>query len=174
MEGEGDAIGDEQLRRSVAVGDERTMRQDPAFIFRLLADISSKALSPGVNDPTTSVQALDQIELLLRQLAGKRLGDGVLRDESGVTRFRFPTSRWEDFLSIALDETRFFGASSVQVMRRLRALLEDLRAVAPEHRRPAVEAQLALLDQSVGDSYEDATVLAIARGRDRQGIGTPR
>ena len=174
IHGEGDAIGYGQLRRSVAVGDERTMRQDPAFIFRLLADISSKALSPGVNDPTTSVQALDQIELLLRQLAGKRLGDGVLRDESGVTRFRFPTSSWEDFLSIALDETRFFGASSVQVMRRLRALLEDLRAVAPEHRRPAVEAQLALLDQSVGDSYEDATVLAIARGRDRQGIGTPR
>jgi len=174
IHGDGAAIGESELRRSVAVGDERTMRQDPAFIFRLLADISSKALSPGVNDPTTSVQALDQIELLLRQLAGKRLGEGALRDESGVVRFRFPTASWEDFLSIALDETRFFGASSVQVMRRLRALLEDLRAIAPDHRRPAVEAQLAALDQSVGQNYEDATALDIARGRDRQGIGTPR
>ncbi len=62
-------VDEDRLRRSAAVGDERNMRQDPAFVFRLLADISSKALSPGVNDPTTSVQALDQIELLLRTVA---------------------------------------------------------------------------------------------------------
>ncbi len=174
VHGTGAGIDDERLRRSVAVGDERTMRQDPAFAFRLLGDISSKALSPGVNDPTTSAQALDQIEVLLRLLAGRRLTPGALRDEAGRLRLRYPTPSWEDFLSIALDETRFFGETSVQVTRRLRALLEDLRAAVPPQRRPAVEAQLALLDSSVGRTFGEAAEREIAAARDRQGIGSPR
>jgi uncharacterized membrane protein len=127
-----------------------------------------------VNDPTTSAQALDQIEVLLRLLAGRRLTPGALRDEAGRVRLRYPTPSWEDFLSIALDETRFFGETSVQVTRRLRALLEDLRAAVPPQRRPAVEAQLALLDSSVGRTFGEAAEREIAAARDRQGIGSPR
>jgi uncharacterized membrane protein len=168
------AVDEGRLRRSVAVGDERTLRQDPAFAFRLLADISAKALSPGVNDPTTSVQTLDQIELLLLRLAGRRLGPGELRDETGEVRLRYPTPAWEDLLSIALDETRFFGATSVQVTRRLRALLEDLRELVPPYRRAGVEAQLAMLDASVARTYDEATERSIAMAHDPQGIGSPR
>ncbi len=74
------------------------MRQDPAFGFRLLADISARALSPGVNDPTTATQALDQIELLLRQLGGRRLSPGVGRDRHGTVRLHYPVTIWEDYL----------------------------------------------------------------------------
>lgn len=169
----GREIDPERLRRSVAVGDERTMQQDPAFAFRLLADISAKALSPGVNDPTTSAQALDQIEILLRLLSKRRLTPGERRDADGVPRFLYPTPSWEDFLSIALDETRFFGETSVQITRRLRALLEDLLAAAPDHRKPAVERQLAMLETSVARGYPDSGDRGIAAARDRQGIGSP-
>ncbi len=174
VHGGGADIDEKRLQGSVALGDERTTRQDPAFVFRLLADISSKALSPGVNDPTTSAQALDQIEILLRLLAGRRLTPGVLRDEAGRVRLRYPTPSWEDFLSIALDETRFFGETSVQITRRLRALLEDLQAIVPSYRQPAVEAQLALLESSVGRTFAEAPERQIAAVRDRQGIGSPR
>ncbi len=174
IHGDGDAIDDERLRRSVAVGDERTMRQDPGFAFRLLADISSKALSPGVNDPTTAAQALDQIELLLRLLAPRRLMPGVLRDEAGEVRFVYPAPSWDDFLSIALDETRLFGATSVQVTRRLRALLEDLHEVVAPERRPAVEVQQAMLESIVLSTYDEPADRRIALTADRQGIGSPR
>ena len=53
------------LRASVAIGPERTMEQDPRFAFRIMVDIANKALSPGINDPTTAVLALDQIHRLL-------------------------------------------------------------------------------------------------------------
>ena len=43
------------------------MQQDVAFGFRQLVDLASKALSPGINDPTTAVQAIDQIHDLLRR-----------------------------------------------------------------------------------------------------------
>ena len=41
---------------------QRTFEQDPKYAIRLLVDIAIKALSPAVNDPTTAVQALDEIE----------------------------------------------------------------------------------------------------------------
>ena len=49
--------------------------------MRILVDIAIKALSPAINDPTTAVQALDQIEDILLMLAGRRLPDGVYQDE---------------------------------------------------------------------------------------------
>src|SRR5262249_38361542 len=49
----------EALCQSVAVGQERTLEQDPTFAFRIMVDIASKALSPAINDPTTAVLALD-------------------------------------------------------------------------------------------------------------------
>ncbi len=170
----GSAVDDRRLRDSVAVGDERTIRQDPAFVFRLLADISAKALSPGVNDPTTAVQALDQVELLLVRLAGRRLTPGEVDDRDGAVRFRFPAPSWEDFLSIALDETRMFGEGSVQVSRRLLALLEDLLRVVPDPRRAAVAEQLAILESSTKRSFGEAAERLLASTRDRQGIGSPR
>ncbi len=171
VHGPSDAIDDEWLRSTVATGDERTMRQDPAFAFRLLADISAKALSPGVNDPTTSVQALDQIQLLLRQIAGRRLVPGIGRDSSGAVRLRYRTPTWEDYLSLAIDETRHFGEGSVQVMRRLRALLDDLRATVPDFRRPAVDAELTLLDSAASRVFSDYRDQLAAAASDRQGLG---
>jgi uncharacterized membrane protein len=168
------AVDEGRLRRSVAVGDERTMRQDPGFALRLLADISSKALSPGINDPTTSVQALDQVELLLRMLAQRQLSPGERRDGSGQVRLRYPTHSWDDFLSIALDEARVFGAGSAQVTRRLRALLDDLHAAVPPPRRPAVAAQQSLLEACVRSSYPEPAEQAIAATADRQGLGSSR
>ena len=168
---DGGALDDGWLQSAVAVGDERTMRQDPAFAFRLLADISAKALSPGVNDPTTATQALDQIELLLRQLGGRRLGPGVARDDGGTVRLVYPVPSWEDFLSLAVDETRQFGEGSVQVTRRLRALLEDLREAVAAERRPAVEAELRLLDSSADRAFADRGDRLSAAARDRQGLG---
>ncbi len=169
--GDDGAIPDDSLHGAVAIGDERTMRQDPAFAFRLLADISAKALSPGVNDPTTATQALDQIELLLRLLGARRLGPGVGREEDGTIRFFYPVPSWEDFLTLAVDETRQFGEGSVQVARRLRALLEDLREAIPQYRRPAVEAELRLLDASADRAYADRDDRLSAAARDRQGLG---
>ncbi len=168
---DGDTIDDGWLQGTVAVGDERTLRQDPAFAFRLLADISAKALSPGVNDPTTTTQALDQIDLLLRQIGGRRLGPGVARDVEGRVRLVYPVPSWEDFLSLAVDETRQFGEGSVQVTRRLRALLEGLRDTVPEFRRAAVEAELQLLDASADRAFTDRGDRLSAASPDRQGLG---
>jgi uncharacterized membrane protein len=168
------AVEEAFLQDSIAIGDERTMRQDPAFAFRLLADISSKALSPGVNDPTSAVQALDQIEVLLRILGRRRLTPGVVRDAGGSPRLLWPAPTWEDYLSLALDETRQFGEGSVQISRRMTALLERLRASVPSYRRPAVDEKLALVSAGAHRAFSDELDQSAAATSDPQGIGSSR
>ena len=114
---------------------ERTMHQDPAFGLRQLVDLAAKALSPGINDPTTAVQAIDQIHDILRRLAPRPLPAGRQADDAGHARLIFPTMDWDDFLSLAVDEIRLYGAGSLQVTRRLRGMLEDLLTIVSEDRR---------------------------------------
>jgi uncharacterized membrane protein len=167
----GPRLSDEWLRGTVASGDERTLRQDPAFAFRLLADVSAKALSPGVNDPTTSTQAIDQIELLLRQVGVRDLDVGRCKDADGVVRLVLATPTWEDYLSLAVDETRQYGEGSIQVLRRLRALLMNVRDRVPEPRRAAVDVQLALLDSAATRVFPDLSDQRAAGAADRLGLG---
>src|SRR5262249_53193148 len=79
------------LRGCVAVGTERTLEQDPRFAFRILVDIANKALSPAINDPTTAVLALDQIDSLLLCLGRRRLDEGIARDRDGKLRLVYGT-----------------------------------------------------------------------------------
>jgi hypothetical protein len=95
------AIPERTLHRAVAFGPERTMEQDPLFAFRILVDIAAKALSPGINDPTTAVVAIDQIHHLLHQVGLRDLGVGEMRDEAGHLRLVFQTPDWEDFVHLA-------------------------------------------------------------------------
>ena len=50
-----------ELEGMIALGEERTFDQDPAFAIRMMVDIANRALSPAVNDPTTAVQVLDHL-----------------------------------------------------------------------------------------------------------------
>ena len=108
-------VSSDALRGCVAIGPERTLVQDPRFVFRILVDIASKALSPGINDPTTAVQALDQIQHLLQSLGGRHLDEGQLRGRNGEARLVYGTPDWPDFVLLAVSEVRHFGAGSLQV-----------------------------------------------------------
>jgi uncharacterized membrane protein len=62
----GGTVEHADVRRYIDLGRERSMDQDVAFGFRQLVDIAVKAISPAINDPTTAVQALDQLHDLER------------------------------------------------------------------------------------------------------------
>jgi len=167
-------IKEDALRRGFEMGRERTFEQDPKYAIRLLVDIAIKALSPAINDPTTAVQALDQIEDLLRRLGHRRLEVGAWRDAHDVLRVVLAGPTWEDFLILAFDEIRFCGAKSVQVMRRMKALASDLISALPEERRPPLYHYQQRLDATIARSFEDAEEKQEASIEDRQGLGVAR
>ena len=147
------------------------MEQDPRFAFRIRVDIASKSLSPGINDPTTAVLALDQIHRLLMHVGKRRLNAGQAHDADGRLRLCYRTPDWDDFVSLAVTEIRHFGGSAMQVARRLQALLEHLLKVLPEARKTALRQELHLLQRAIERNFPDAEDRADAAVGDLQGIG---
>jgi uncharacterized membrane protein len=168
------AGAERRLHGMVALGVERTIAQDPAFAIRIMADVAVRALSAAVNDPTTAVQVLDHLGETLRLVGTTDLeGPPGRREEPAPGRVVMRTRRWEDFLALGVTEIREYGATAIQVNRRLRAMLEELRdEVRPEH-RAAVDDELAQLDASVTRHFGVSPDLDRAGTSDRQGIGGP-
>jgi uncharacterized membrane protein len=164
-----------QLAGMFALGDERTIEQDPAFALRIMVDIAIKALSAAINDPTTAVQVLNHMTELLR-LIGTTPLEGrtrVMRDDAATIRIVARGRQWDDYLALAITEIREYGAGSIQVLRRLRAMLFELHdTVLPEHRE-ALEAELERQAVTVEQSFGDSVDLDRAATPDRQGIGGP-
>ena len=172
--GEYGARATEELEGMFALGDERTFEQDPAFAIRIMVDMANRALSPAVNDPTTAIQVLDQIGGVLGIIGRTDLEERTKSEGADASAVLvMVTRRWDDYVSLGLTEIREFGATSLQVMRRLRALLEELiETVRPEH-RPALVEELRRLDATVADAWRDSVDLDRASRPDRQGIGSP-
>ena len=164
-------IAEKGLRDTIDLGDERTFEQDPKYAICLLVDIAIKALSPAINDPTTAVQALDQIEDLLIRLGRRRLEIGAFRDGQGKLRLLIAYPTWEDFLLLAFAEILSYGASSVQVMRRMKALVSELTSILPEERRAALVEWRERLQSAVERSFRDTQGTLHASVEDRQGLG---
>jgi uncharacterized membrane protein len=167
----GEAVSEGQLNQAVAIGPERTMQQDPEFAFRIVVDIASKALSPAINDPTTGVLALDQIHRLLRTVAERQLDTGRVNDGAGQLRLAYRTPDWEDFVALSVTEIRHFGRESIQIVRRMRALLESLIKVVPPQRVALLRAELDLLSRGVGRDFRDPEDQVRAASGDSLGVG---
>jgi uncharacterized membrane protein len=167
-------LDQQAVRKTFEMGEERTFEQDPKYAIRLLVDIAIKALSPAINDPTTAVQALDQIEDLLRRLGSRRLEIGAIHDSRGTLRLMIPHPAWEDFLILAFEEIRFYGATSVQVMRRMNALISDLISALPQERHKPLQQYQLRLNATIAKSFENTEDRQEASVEDRQGLGSPR
>jgi uncharacterized membrane protein len=155
----------------VAFGRERTIEQDSTFAFRVIVDIAIKALSPAINDPTTAVIAIDQLQRLLRLVGGRHLNDGALSSPDGSLRLLFPVPSWDDFVQLAISEIRLYGATNFQVARRLRAMIEYLVEGLPESRRPALRQQLDMLDRMLQKFNYLPEDVMLSSQPDFQGLG---
>lgn len=170
--GDGAATTGRRAQGMFAFGRERTIEQDPAFALRIIVDIAIRALSPAVNDPTTAVQLLDHVEALL-QLAGEDEVDERLElyDERGVVRLASPVRGWAAYFALGVTEIREYGASSMQVSRRLQAMYQHLLGTVRSEHRAVVEAEMARLDADLRALRPDPERRAYAATPDRQGIG---
>ena len=169
--GSAQEVDDRTLLALIALGSERTMEQDPMFSFRIEVDIALKALSPAINDPTTAVLAIDQLHRLLRKVGERSLHSHEIVDSAGKPRVVFRTPNWEDFVHITFTEIRQCGAGSIQIARRLRAMVINLTQTLPEHRHAALHEELDLLDRAIAQHFMFPEDLAMARIPDSQGLG---
>lgn len=150
------AIGsDDQLQQRkfaiIDIADERATTHDPRYGIRQLVDIADRALSPGINDPSTATHALDQI-LALMQIAGTRSVSCVVApDHACYEHVSGPHRDWASLTHLAFDELRLSGGSSLQFASRLREGLDELLTNLDDARRRPILLQRELLQQTARD-----------------------
>lgn len=135
----------ETFTSKVSIGRERDMAQDPAYGMRQLIDIAERALSPGTNDPTTAVQAIQTVHGLLVRFACAPEPTETFCDPDGRPRFRRHLRSFGDLLDLAVDEILLYGQDSLQVTAALDAMLNDLLRVTTDARAELVSAKLEMV-----------------------------
>lgn len=140
----------QQVNAAVVTGFERTSVQDVGLGFRQLVDVTARALSPGINDPTTAVHALSHLSALLCRLAGRNLSARVLTDDNGLVRVQLALPSFEDLLELAASQPRLYGVKDPAVAQRILELLGEVSCCDREGRyRPAIHEQLVRMREAI-------------------------
>ncbi len=142
------------VRDAIVVGSSRTLDQDPLYGIRLLVDVALRALSPGINDPTTAVTVVRHLTGPLWEVLTRELPPRVYQGEDGRRLFEPQRPTDADFVRVALREIRLFAAGQPEVLEALAHLLADLApATEPETRRRG------LLEEQAGALIRTAATL---------------
>jgi uncharacterized membrane protein len=138
------------LRQHLVVGYEREDLGDPGYGLRKLVDIAARALSPGVNDPTTAVHALSHVSDLLGLAAGRTTWHRRVGDDGGAERLLVPSWDFAALLDLALTQPRHYGREDPTVVARLFGLLAEVGwRVDGDAQRAAIARQVDLLGAQV-------------------------
>ncbi len=125
-------------RAAVHVGETRTLQQDASYGIRQLADVALKALSPGVNDPTTAQDAIFHIASVLRAFLEH---DPPSRDvsEGGLRLILAQAAGYEQLIGLAFDEVRIAAAPYPAVVIYLLESIALLRSALGNPRDDVVQ-----------------------------------
>ena len=113
---------DEEIRKSIQIGDLRTYDQDPRFGLIVMGEVASKALSPGVNDPGTAIDVIGRIGRILSNYKDEVAQD---RDEK-LEHIYVPPLDPQDLIQDSFGALARDGSSVVEVQQRLQRTLAGL------------------------------------------------
>jgi uncharacterized membrane protein len=148
---------EQAVLRAISIQNERDHHQDAEFGLRQLVDIGLKAISPGVNDPTTAVTCIGYIGAILERLA-------ALATPLPVRRYRkvdaVVVARARDFREYV--ETAFveLGRYSDKDARVAGALLKAIAGVTKAALRGADPGRADILAGAATDIAERARARA--------------
>ncbi|MGR0218359.1 DUF2254 domain-containing protein [Agromyces sp. ZXT2-6] len=151
-----DAV-DARIRGAISISYERTPRQDIGYGVRQMADIATKALSPGVNDPTTAVHALSHLAAVLADLAELPPEPATIVGSGGRDRLVPCRTDFADLVETALEQPRRYGAGDPDVVARLYGVIGDVAwRTADRERVSLLRSQLERLTATVlREDYDD-------------------
>lgn len=116
---------EEAIRAAFELDRHRSTDQDVLFGIRQLVDIAVKALSPGVNDPTTAEEAIAEIVGALTLLVRREMPSPARRLDSG--HFLFDVPSFERIVEESFSQIRRAARTHQHVTL---TLLDGLRSLA--------------------------------------------
>ncbi|MEX0835896.1 MAG: DUF2254 family protein, partial [Nitriliruptor sp.] len=160
-EGAEDVDLDRRIHAAIHLGPDRTESRDLTFGLQQLTDIAVKALSPGINEPTTARQSVEQLAGLLVDLADRPLGADLVEDDDGQVRAAVPRPTFVEHLQLSITPIRRYGRDEPDVLLALTDLLTDVAEHVADHadRSGAVAHELDLLAACEVDDPDEAARL---------------
>jgi uncharacterized membrane protein len=95
-----------RVRRTIQIGDTRTLTQDVGYGVRQLVDVALKALSTGVNDPTTAQDAVFHLAAVVREMLVRDPPPKIRTDDRARTIIASEATTHQEILDLAFDEMR--------------------------------------------------------------------
>lgn len=136
----------DRLRQTFVLGADRTPTQDLPFSLHRFVEIAQRALSPGINDPTTALYCIDRLTEALCVLAERDMPSPVRADEAGRPRVLVPLDTFEEFACPALAAIARYGIKDAEVVRQLVATLRTISGKAAPAARAKLDALAAAID----------------------------
>ncbi|MEX2627791.1 MAG: DUF2254 domain-containing protein [Ilumatobacteraceae bacterium] len=137
-----DGVIEGRLRATVAIGKTRTMQQDVSYGLRQVVDVALRALSPGVNDPTTAQDAIFHSTVVLAELLRHQPPPSVQARDAGGWLILPEAPTHHDLVELCFDEVRRAAAPHpavcIYLLEALRLLHESTRS---SDARAAIRAQ---------------------------------
>ena len=109
------AATEHRIISAIQIGETRTMQQDVSFGLRQLVDVALKALSPGINDPTTAQDAIFHITAVLAELMRRDPPPRHRTGESGGRLVLMHQPTLDDLVRLVFDEVRRAAADKPTV-----------------------------------------------------------
>lgn len=131
------------VRSAFVTGAERTLHADLPLGVRQIADIGLKALSPGINDPTTATQALDRMSEVLARAGSMESPDRILYVDDRPAVF-LPRIGFGELTNIAFTQFRHYAKADLVVMLHLVRTVERIAMLVDERNHPALLRHLEL------------------------------
>lgn len=119
---------DKKLRSAITTASERSIELDPTFGIRQLVDIALRALSPGVNDPSTAVDVIHHLKTPVRMVLHSSAPRRVFSDRQGRRVFLAETPGRSDYVHDAFSEIRLAAGGQPPVLAALIEVLQDLES----------------------------------------------
>jgi uncharacterized membrane protein len=164
------------IREAFVLGTERTPEQDVEFGLVEISDIAVKALSPGINDPTTASHCIDRLTQLLAAIGSRPHPETVRRSPDGRVRLLVRDTPFRRAAGLAFDQIRHFGAANPAIAKKLLEALGDLVPVVRPDAREALAEQAEAVTRAARRAIDDpADLEAVERlaATVRAGAGTP-
>lgn len=135
-----------RFQRAFSIDDQRSYLQDLEFLFDELAEITLRALSPGINDPYTAVTCIHWMGAAMASLAGRELTRGPEQEDYDRRLVRPISDDFRHFLRRSFGSIRPSAAGSpVAAKVLLDTLVSVADAAASEDRRRAVVEEARIL-----------------------------
>ncbi|HEU5379791.1 MAG TPA: DUF2254 domain-containing protein [Ktedonobacteraceae bacterium] len=124
---------EKQLHACLSIANERDLWQDVGFGIRQLTDMALRALSPGINDPTTAVLCIDYLRVLLESIVREQAIAPLYSTYSGVLVIECRS--FQEYAQMLVQIGRYASQDARVVTRLLRALERVAEIASVEQQR---------------------------------------